>query len=288
QHKLPVVLKADGLAAGKGVVIAQHHEEALQCFEDMLQNSAFGAAGDKVVVEEFLTGIECSVFVLSDGTHYTILPVAKDYKRIGEGDTGLNTGGMGAVSPVPFADEAFMMKVRERIIEPTVQGLKNRKVVYKGFIFIGLISVDNEPYVIEYNCRMGDPETEVVMLRIENDLVDMLMSLRDEKLHSFSCIEKSQHAATVMLVSHGYPGSYEKGFPITLPALPAGSVMYHAGTTMGEGQLRTHGGRVLAVSTLAPDLESALKQSLQLAEGVQFEGKYFRRDIGWEFLPGNR
>ncbi len=286
-HTLPVVLKADGLAAGKGVVIAETHQEAADTLREMLAENKFGSAGHTVVVESFLTGIECSVFVLSDGIHYSILPVAKDYKRIGEGDTGLNTGGMGAISPVPFANATFMKKVEERIIRPTVNGLAAENFVYKGFIFIGLIKVGDEPYVIEYNCRMGDPETEVVMPRLDADLVALLSSLRDQKLDTISCAQTSAHAATVMLVSAGYPGDYEKGKKIGLPQDTGNSILFHAGTRLDGETLVTHGGRVMAITTLADNLEEALVLSKQVAESIDFEGKNYRKDIGWEFCEQN-
>ena len=283
QHTLPIVLKADGLAAGKGVVIAETHDDALKAFSEMIQEGKFGTAGNKVVIEQFLKGIECSVFVLTDGRHYVLLPSAKDYKRIGEGDTGLNTGGMGAVSPVPFADDIFMQKVVSKIVQPTVSGLQKENLVYKGFIFIGLIKVDDEPYVIEYNCRMGDPETEVVMPRIESDLVELLSSLKDESLDTKSCVLSPKHAATVMLVSKGYPEAYEKGKPISNVLSIKDSIVFHAGTTDNEHGLVTNGGRVMAITTLSDSLQDALATSKKNAESIQFEGKYYRKDIGWEF-----
>jgi len=284
QHSLPVVLKADGLAAGKGVVIAETHDEALQTFASMIQDRKFGEAGSKVVIEEFLRGIECSVFVLTDGKSYVLLPSAKDYKRIGEGDTGLNTGGMGAVSPVPFADEAFMQQVISDIVEPTVRGIQTDGMDYKGFIFIGLIKVDGQPFVIEYNCRMGDPETEVVMPRLQSDLVPLLRSLKDQSLHTQTCTHSPKHAATVMLVSAGYPEAYEKGKPITLTETVTDSLLFHAGTTNGEAGLCTNGGRVMAITTLADSLQEALSTSKKNAEKIAFDGKYYRKDIGWEFV----
>ena len=284
QHTLPIVLKADGLAAGKGVVIAETHEEALHSFSEMIQEGKFGSAGNKVVIEQFLKGIECSVFVLTDGKHHVLLPSAKDYKRIGEGDTGLNTGGMGALSPVPFVDEIFMQKVKEQIIEPTIHGIQQEQIIYKGFIFIGLIKVEDQPYVIEYNCRMGDPETEVVMPRIHSDLVELLISLKDEKLHTVQCHLSDKHAATVMLVSQGYPEAYEKGKLISNVSNIKDSIVFHAGTAENELGLVTNGGRVMAITTLADTLQEALTTSKKNASAIDFEGKYYRKDIGWEFI----
>jgi phosphoribosylamine--glycine ligase len=283
QHPMPVVLKADGLAAGKGVVIAQNTEEAIQALTEMIQGQKFGAASSKVVIEEFLTGIECSVFVLTDGKNYQILPVAKDYKRIGEGDTGLNTGGMGAISPVPFADEVFMQKVKLRIIEPTMQGLSQREISYKGFIFIGLISVAGEPHVIEYNCRMGDPETEVVMPRIANDLMPALLSLKEQKLDQEHCEISPMHAATVMLVSGGYPEAYQKGKLIQGLELLENCLVFHAGTRMDDGQVLSNGGRVMAITALGHTLKEALSTAKQNVQKIRFDQSYFRTDIGWEF-----
>lgn len=283
-HALPIVLKADGLAAGKGVVIAQTHQEALDTFKAMLHDKQFGDAGNTVVIEQFLNGIECSMFVLTDGQHYVMLPHAKDYKRIGEGDTGLNTGGMGAVSPVPFVDDVFTQKVIQQIIEPTVNGLSQEGLVYQGFIFFGLIKVDNEPWVIEYNCRMGDPETEVVMPRLKSDLVALLQTLPSQTLHTQSCELHSEAAATVMLVSAGYPGAYAKGLPIQGATNSKDVYIYHAGTAMQHDALVTNGGRVMALTAMAPSLNEALLHAKQKAETIQFDGKYFRRDIGWEFV----
>lgn len=282
-HSLPIVLKADGLAAGKGVVIAETHDEALQAFKEMLQENKFGSAGSKVVIEEFLTGIECSVFVLTDGENYCLLPTAKDYKRIGEGDKGLNTGGMGAISPVPFADEIFMQKVISRIVEPTIKGLQQEKIIYKGFVFIGLIKVNDEPFVIEYNCRMGDPETEVVMPRLESDLVELLLKLKNNELAGAECKLSPKHAATVMLVSGGYPEDFEKGKIMSGFESCENSILFHAGTKQTSDGIVTNGGRVLAITSLADDLHSALNTSKLNAEKIQYEGKYFRKDIGWEF-----
>jgi len=288
QHSLPVVLKADGLAAGKGVLICQSTIEAVAEFELMVQGNKFGEAGSKVVVEEFLTGIELSVFVLSDGRNFQVLPEAKDYKRIGEGDKGPNTGGMGAVSPVPFADAAFMEKVNSRIIVPTVRGLAEEKIDYRGFIFIGLIKVGEEPYVIEYNCRMGDPETEVVMPRLKNDLVELLQAVADGSLDRCVIGQDERIACTIVAVSGGYPGSYEKGLPISGldQSLPAGgdSLIFHAGTRAENGEVLTNGGRVLCVTSFAETVYEAVDKSRDVLEKVYYDGIYYRRDIGYEFL----
>lgn len=285
QHALPIVLKADGLAAGKGVVIAQSHEEALFVFDEMITQQKFGDASKKVVVEAFLDGIEVSVFVLTDGLHYAVLPEAKDYKRIGEGDTGPNTGGMGAVSPVAFADTAFMEKVRERIIKPTVYGLQAEKIVYNGFIFIGLIKVEGEPYVIEYNCRMGDPETEVVMPRLKNDLVDVLEALSLQQLDKVRIETDERTAVTVVAVSKGYPDAYEKGKPIhgLDKRLNDDVMVFHAGTKAVDGRILTNGGRVLAVTSYGVSVKDAVAASRAVLEEVGFEGMVFRTDIGYEF-----
>jgi phosphoribosylamine--glycine ligase len=282
---IPIVLKADGLAAGKGVIICQNHVEAMAEFELMIQQAKFGDAGKKVVVEEFLKGIELSMFALVDGKSYVLLPEAKDYKRIGEGDTGLNTGGMGAVSPVPFADAGFMKKVKERIIEPTVNGLQSEHFDYKGFVFFGLINVNGEPYVIEYNCRMGDPETEVVIPRLKNDLVELFMAASQQRLSDIKVEIDPRAAATVVAVSGGYPGNYEKGFEIDgLDILCEDDVIiFHAGTTTEEGVVVTNGGRVLTVTSYGDTVAKAAKRSSEMMEFLDFHGIYYRRDIGYEF-----
>jgi len=281
QHTLPVVLKADGLAAGKGVVISSNITEARDELRDML-GGKFGTAGNRVVIEQFLSGIEFSVFVLTDGKSYKILPVAKDYKRIGEGDTGLNTGGMGAVSPPPFVTPELMKKVENRIIKPTIAGIQRRGMVYHGFVFIGLIEVDGDPFVIEYNCRMGDPETEVVLPRLNNDLVALFQDLAEGRLSQVVIEEAAFAATTVMLVSGGYPGDYEKGKAISGLDDVSGSLIFHAGTQQKEGAIVTNGGRVLAITTCAENFQEALSVSLENAAKIDFENKYFRKDIGFD------
>jgi phosphoribosylamine---glycine ligase len=283
-HSLPVVVKASGLAAGKGVLICDNHAEAEAGVREMLSGSAFGAAGETVVIEQFLTGIEVSVFVLTDGKTWRLLPEAKDYKRIGEGDTGLNTGGMGAVSPVPFADPAFMEKVKSRIVLPTVEGLSTEEIDYNGFIFIGLISIEGEPFVIEYNARMGDPETEVVFPRIANDVAELMWATANGNLATQEIRVREDAAATVFLVSGGYPGNYEKGKAISGLENVSGSLVFHAGTKPSEGQVLTDGGRVLAITSFGANIQEAVATSLENAARIDFEGKYYRRDIGWEFF----
>eukprot|EP01132_Coremiostelium_polycephalum_P015580 gene15580-18803_t len=280
-HALPIVLKADGLAAGKGVLILENHDEAQQELKLMLSGK-FGEAGTTVVVEEFLSGIELSVFVLTDGENYVILPEAKDYKRIGQGDTGLNTGGMGSVSPVPFATKAFLDEVEKDIIVPTVQGLKKDNIDYTGFIFFGLIKVGEKPFVIEYNCRMGDPETESVIPRIENDLVELFLATAGKKLKAVKMNISPKHAATVMIVAGGYPGDYEKGKTITGLENIRRSTAFHAGTIAENSVIKSNGGRVLAISSLQDSQFEALQSATADAARIYFDGKYFREDIGFD------
>ncbi|UAY57156.1 phosphoribosylamine--glycine ligase [Arachidicoccus terrestris] len=284
-HSLPVVLKADGLAAGKGVVIAQTHEEALKTFEEMILNKQFGEASSKVVIEQFLDGIEVSVFILTDGKDYKIIGHAKDYKRIGEGDTGLNTGGMGCVTPVPFMDTSFMEKVENQIIRPTVEGIAKEEIDYKGFIFFGLINVKGEPMVIEYNCRMGDPETEVIMPSLNADIVDLFLAVYYGGLNEVNIQPAVQSCVTVVAVSGGYPGSYEKGKKITLPELKQNneSLIFHAGTQLQGTDILTNGGRVLAITSFGENIEAAAEKSRQLLKDIHFDGIQYRKDIGYEF-----
>jgi len=287
QHSLPVVLKADGLAAGKGVVISDTREEALKAFEEMIIHEQFGEASSRVVIEQHLDGIELSVFVLTDGRDYKIIGHAKDYKRIGEGDTGLNTGGMGCVSPLPFVDDAFMKKIEEKIIQPTIKGLEGEKIIYKGFIFFGLIKVNDEPFLIEYNCRMGDPETEVVLPRLKNDLVELFLLLENDTLKEAVIEFDNRACAAVVAVSAGYPGAYEKNKEINFPAQPVlrdNTIIYHAGTrSASDGRILTNGGRVLVITSFGRNIADAVQVSRDLLAKIDFEGMYYRRDIGYEF-----
>lgn len=284
--KAPYVLKADGLAAGKGVIIVDSQEEANHHLDDMLTGKSFGSASEKVVIEQFLKGIELSVFVITDGDSFILLPEAKDYKRIGVGDTGLNTGGMGSISPVPFANKVFMDKVIDRIIKPTVNGLKDEQIDYKGFIFFGLINVDGDPFVIEYNVRMGDPETESVIPRIKSDIVPILLASTNNTLSKQQIVFEDKAAATVMLVSGGYPGNYDKGIPISGLEETGNSLIFHAGTStdITSGEIVTAGGRVIAVTSLATDAHEALNQSYSTAANIEFQGKYYRKDLGFDIL----
>ena len=280
--KPPYVLKADGLAGGKGVLIIDDLTEAQEELGHMLLDKKFGDAGRKVVIEEFLDGIELSVFVLTDGKNYKILPTAKDYKRIGEGNIGLNTGGMGAISPVPFADKELMDKIEERIVKPTIKGIQEERIDYKGFVFIGIIKVGNEPYVIEYNVRMGDPEAEVVLPRIKSDFVELLVKVSQQKLNKATLEIDDQSAVTVMLTSGGYPEDYEKGKEITGIDAVDGSIIFHAGTAEKEGKIITNGGRVIAVTSMGKDYKEALKKSYQNIEKLHFDKMYYRKDLGFD------
>jgi len=279
--KPPYVLKADGLAAGKGVLIIGNLEDAREELRQMLDGK-FGEASKKVVVEEHLSGIELSAFVITDGITYRLLPEAKDYKRIGEGDTGMNTGGMGAVSPVPFANPSFMRKVEDRIIKPTIEGLRKQKIDYQGFIFFGLMNCNGDPYVIEYNARLGDPESEVILPRIREDMVELLMAVANKSLHTLRVSIEEQSVATVMLASGGYPGEYEKGKEITNLDKVSGSIVFHAGTKVQEGKILTNGGRVIAVSSRGNTVKEALTLSYKNAALIDFDGKYYRKDIGFD------
>lgn len=282
--KAPYVLKADGLAAGKGVLILNDINEAKHELTEMLAHAKFGDASQKVVIEEFLDGIELSVFVLTDGDSYKILPAAKDYKRIGDGDTGLNTGGMGAVSPVPFADEDFLKKVELQVVIPTINGLKKENIDYKGFVFIGLMNCGGEPWVIEYNCRMGDPETEVVLPRLESDLLELFIAVSKQELHKQEFVISNKTAVTVVCVSGGYPGDYEKGIEITGLEELTHSIVFHSGTIVRNNKIITNGGRVLAITSIDETIVAAVEQSMQAANQIHYEGKYFRRDIGKDLM----
>jgi phosphoribosylamine--glycine ligase len=284
KHELPIVLKADGLAAGKGVVICENKLEALAEFELMIQRAKFGDASKKVVIEEFLQGIELSVFVLTDGKNYVLLPEAKDYKRAGEEDTGPNTGGMGAVSPVPFADEVFMKNVEDKVVKPTIEGLKAEGLEYRGFIFFGLMKIGDEPYMIEYNFRMGDPETEVVIPRLKNDFLDMLVAATKQELNKIKITEDQRFACTVMAVSGGYPGDYEKGYVIHgLDKISKQSILFHAGTTTRDDKVITNGGRVLCVTSFGNSILEAVETSKEELHNISYTGMSYRRDIGYEF-----
>ncbi len=287
QHSLPIVLKADGLAAGKGVVICESHSQALDVFEEMIVNKQFGNASSKVVVEEFLQGIEVSVFVLTDGKDYQIIGHAKDYKRIGEGDTGLNTGGMGCVSPVPFMNDVFMQKVDEKIIKPTIQGLQNDHLIYNGFVFLGLMNCNGQPYVIEYNCRLGDPETEVILPRLETDLVSLFAAMDNGTLIDANIEYNEGFFTTVMAVSAGYPGDYKKNVLISQLAnvsMEKTSFIFHAGTKIdAENNLVTNGGRVMAITSQGNSIKESVEKGKQILSQINFEGMYFRSDIGYEF-----
>ena len=283
-HGLPIVLKADGLAAGKGVVICENKLESLAEFELMIQRAKFGEASKKVVIEEFLQGIELSVFVLTDGKNYVLLPEAKDYKRVGEEDTCTNTGCMGAVSPVPFADEIFMKNVEDKVIKPTIEGLKEEGLEYRGFIFFGLMKIGDEPYMIEYNCRMGDPETEVVIPRLKNDFLEMLVAATKQELNKIKIEEDERFACTVMAVSGGYPGDFEKGYAIHgLDKVNKGSILFHAGTTVKDGKVLTNGGRVLCVTSFGNSIFDAVESSKEELQNISYTGMSYRRDIGYEF-----
>lgn len=280
----PYVLKADGLAAGKGVIISQHIDEAILELTEMLQNLKFGSASSRVVIEEFLDGIELSTFVLTNGKQYIILPEAKDYKRIGDGDTGLNTGGMGAVSPVPFADKNFMKKVHEKVVIPTINGLQKEQIPYLGFLFIGLMNIDGEPFVIEYNCRMGDPETEVVLPRIKSDFLEILQKTALGQLDDIELNIDERYASTMMLVSGGYPEHYEKGFEITGLEVETPSLIFHAGTKVENNKIVSNGGRVLAITSFAKNLNDAFAESYKTAAEINFSGKYNRSDLGKDLV----
>ncbi len=284
KQKTPIVLKADGLAAGKGVIISESREEAKEAYRAMIQDEKFGTASSKVVIEDFLDGIEMSVFALTDGEHYVLLPNAKDYKRIGEGDKGLNTGGMGAISPVPFANDVFMKKVEDQVVKPTIAGIKKDKLDYKGFVFFGLIKVNDEPFVIEYNCRMGDPETEVVLPRLESDLVELFIKTSQTKLNEASVQIKKESCSTVILISGGYPEAYQKGKEIKGIVAHEDKLIFHAGTKQDGDNILTNGGRVLALSAYGNSLKEALATSYTIAQAIDFEGKNYRTDIGYEFI----